>query len=321
MLAALAHACSSPVEQVQVQNTGWAQGTTYSIRYVTTPGHDLHDSIRLVLANIDRGMSTYVKGSAISRLNDGERVYVDPDFLHVLLLSREVWQASSGAFDPTVKPLVDAWGFGPDGAVERAPRRLDSLVKLIGLNKVILQGDSLKLPRGMELDFNAIAQGYTADAIAALLLRNGIENYMVEVGGEVAARGMNVDGRIWRIGIDEPIDSLTERKLIAVVELNNAGLATSGNYRKFWTDSSGQRFVHTIHPQLGTPVKSQLLSASIIAESAARADGLATAAMVMGWPEASKWIQTQEGVEAYFVYLNDLGKPTIWKSKGFPVME
>ena len=314
----MAVACSSPADKVQIQNTGWAQGTTYSIQYVTVPGADLHDSIRLVLANIDRSMSTYVKGSLISRLNAGERVQLDQDFLHVLLLSREIWQASNGAFDPTVKPLVDAWGFGPTGGVSAAPNNLDSLVKLVGLDKVLLRGDSLVLPKGMQLDFNAIAQGYSSDALAALLERNGVVNYMVEVGGEVAARGTNVDGRVWRIGIDEPSDSLTERKLIAVVELKDAGLATSGNYRKYWTDSNGQRFVHTIHPAKGVPVKSNLLSASIMAETAAKADGLATACMVLGWPEASQWIQTQKGVEAYLVYLNERGETSIWKSKDFP---
>jgi thiamine biosynthesis lipoprotein len=311
-------ACSSDSEEVQIQHSGWAQGTTYSVKYVAASGTNWHDSLQHLLLNIDKSLSGYVAQSILSRINRGEVVEMDAHFQTVFLQSKAVWKQSNGAFDPTVKPLVDAWGFGPNGRVAEAPRNLDSLRRLVGFDRVGLRGDSVLLPKGMTLDFNAIAQGYTADAMADWLVAHGVNRFMVEIGGEVRAAGTNIDGQIWRIGLDEPTELSESRKLMAIVPLNNAGMATSGNYRKYWVDSTGQKMVHTISPVTGLPVSSRLLSATIVASNAALADGYATAAMVKGWPDAKAWIQGLSKVEAYLVYSGANGQMKVWTTAGFP---
>jgi thiamine biosynthesis lipoprotein len=263
-------------------------------------------------------LSGYVAQSILSRINRGEVVAIDQHFKTVFVQSKEVWLQSSGAFDPTVKPLVDAWGFGPEGQLNERPRNLDSLRRLVGFDRVTLRGDSVLLPKGMTLDFNAIAQGYTADAMADWLVAHGVNRFMVEIGGEVRAAGTNIDGQIWRIGLDEPTELSESRKLMAIVPLNNAGMATSGNYRKFWVDSTGQKVVHTLSPKTGLPVSSRLLSATIVASNAALADGYATAAMVKGWPDAKAWVQGLPKVEAYLVYSGANGQMKVWTTAGFP---
>ena len=312
--------CSSDPEYIQVGNQGPAQGSTYSISYLVPQGVDYREGIDSILSEMDHQMSLWLEESEITRLNGGDSIRISTDFARVITLSKLYSELTSGQFDITIAPVIKAWGFSRGSYNENS--NVDSLLQFVGSEKITNpEVDSLyALPRGFQVDVNAIAQGYTVDVISQYLESNGVQNYMVEVGGEVRCKGKNVNGRIWRIGIEKPAEDRIPGQFQTIIALDSMSLATSGNYRKFWVDSSGQKVVHTINPETGRPVISNVLSASIIASNATLADALATACMVAG-SNAMQLVAQFPDVEAYLITGNKIGEIEVQKTEGWSSYE
>ena len=289
-----------------VKIAGAAQGTTYHITYLSEENISYKKEIDSLLQVIDLSLSTYVPNSIISRINKNDStVITDQYFREVFNKSMEVSVSTAGLFDVTVAPLINAWGFGPGKKMKMDSLLVDSLRSFTGYQLVRLQGNKLvKDKTAVMLDFNAIAQGYTVDVLAAYLERKGIVNYLVELGGEVKAKGRKDNNSYWTVGIDEPNESYTSgRPLQAMVTLRDAALATSGNYRRY-IEEGGRKYTHIINPKTGYPSKHNLLSATVIAADCMTADAYATAFMVMGLEASQKFLSEQKGLklEVYFIY-------------------
>ena len=312
--------CSSDPEYIQVGNQGPAQGSTYSISYLVPQGVDYREGIDSILSEMDHQMSLWLEESEITRLNGGDSIRISTDFARVITLSKLYSELTSGQFDITIAPVIKAWGFSRGSYNENS--NVDSLLQFVGSEKITNPEVDLlyALPRGFQVDVNAIAQGYTVDVISQYLESNGVQNYMVEVGGEVRCKGENVNGRIWRIGIEKPAEDRIPGQFQTIIALDSMSLATSGNYRKFWVDSSGQKVVHTINPETGRPVISNVLSASIIASNATLADALATACMVAG-SNAMQLVAQFPDVEAYLITGNKIGEIEVQKTEGWSSYE
>ncbi|SEA55244.1 thiamine biosynthesis lipoprotein [Flavobacterium gillisiae] len=304
--------CTSAKKEI-IKLEGNAQGTSYHITYLSDDGILYQKEIDSLLADIDGSMSTWIPNSIISRINKNEEnVIVDDYFKTVFNKSVEVSEKTEGNFDITVGPLVNAWGFGPTSKNTLSKSQVDSLLQLVNYKKVILKDNQIvKVNPEIKIDFNAIAQGYSVDVIADFLERKGINNYLVELGGEVKAKGKKLNEE-WKVGIDQPSEETsTERKLEAVVNLNNRALATSGNYRKFYIEGN-QKLSHIIDPKTGYPAKHNLLSTTVIADDGITADAYATAFMVMGLQKSISFLEKNENLklEVYFIY-DENGK---WKT-------
>lgn len=279
-------------ENNYVHLTGQAQGTTFSILYEPTESKPYQSEVDSIFRGVDQSMSLWLDNSLISRFNDGaDSIKVDALFKEVFERSAYFNEISNGAFDPTVGPLMDAWGFARKHDLDLpSDEQIDSLKALIGFSKCHLKGEYLfKDVPGVQLDFNAIAQGFTADLMGRFLESKGVNNYLVEIGGEVLARGVNNKGRKWRVGIESPEFNSGEgmNALQAVVALSEGSLATSGNYRKYIVKDE-KVYSHTIDPSTCKPVTHSLLSVSVIAPNAMDADAFATMFMVLGEEEALK---------------------------------
>jgi thiamine biosynthesis lipoprotein len=322
VLLGLILACNSQPEYFLVKTSGPTQGTSYNISYVEKEGKDYREAIDSILLVIDRSMSLWVQSSTIYRLNAGDTVQLDQHFKNVLAASIAMSKKTDGAFDITIAPLVKAWGFGPDERLQLDSAKVDSLLALVGYTRLKFDGSNLTMPKGMQLDMNAIAQGYTVDVLSSFLESKGILNYLVEVGGEVRARGKNATEQVWSVGVDKPNENFNpENRFQVIVSLDSAALATSGNYRKFWVDeNTGIKYAHTINPKTGYPVKSKLLSATVVAPDCMTADAWATACMVVGEEKAKEFIKRNKELEAYFVYSDFEGNYQTWQSDGFAKM-
>ena len=321
-IAVLVTACGTTPKENVYYIKGEAQGTTYSITYIAKAPVE-KTAIDSILQVIDLSMSTYIDNSLISRINRGENLPIDPHFEKVFSASFDIYWQSKGAFDPSIGQLINAWGFGKkENHTPPTQKQIDSLLALTGMDKV----HYIDTPRGafikkdnpnIQLNFNAIAQGYTSDVIADYFLSKQISNFIVEVGGELVIHGRNtLKNKPWRIGIDNPLQKPDEdREVIATVELTDCGLATSGNYRKLWTDSlTGQKYVHTINPKTGRPQPSNLLSATVIAPSAMLADGYATTLMALGGIEKAKdFLAQHKELKAVLLYSDEAHKGQIQK--------
>lgn len=272
--------------------------------------NEIKSDIGRIFEDIDNSMSTWVPTSLITQVNEsGDWIEVDTYFLEVLERSIEIAKESEGDFDPTVGPLVQLWGFWFDelrGQVsdEQVSRTMD----LVGYEKIKYNEPNVRIPINTIIDFNAIAQGYTVDVIADYLEYMGINRYMVEVGGEVRTSGLNDKNQVWVIGVDKPQENIdVEDRFQFILKLENAALATSGNYRKFWVDvETGLKYSHTIDPKTGYPAKNNLLSASIVAPNAMDADAYATLCMVRGLEECKEFLTSKPELEGYLIYA-DLG--------------
>ena len=285
---------------------GEAQGTTYNITYSAPEKTNYKNEIDSLFKAVDQSLSTYVPGSIISRINRNDTgVVADKYFIDVFRKAQEISQQTNGAFDVTVAPIVNAWGFGFTKRARIDSATIDSLLRFVGYQKIKLEGGAIvKTNPGMMLDFNAIAQGYTVDLLSSFLESKGINNYLVELGGEVRTKGKKNNGEDWKIGIDQPNETYTEgRPLKAIVSLKNKALATSGNYRKFYVEN-GRKYAHIIDPHTGYPSKHNLLSATVIANDCMTADAFATAFMVMGLEKAKQFLSKdkQLGLEVFFIY-------------------
>lgn len=295
---------------------GFTQGTTYSI-IVGEKGKinpdTLKRNIENILSGFDMSLSLYQDSSIVSRINRNEEVIPDDYFVEVFLKSKEIYTLTEGAFDVTVGPLVNAWGFGPDARKNFTEQKRDSLIRLVGMDKVELrEGRLVKSNPEITLDFNAIAQGYAVDVIFNFLESIGIKDFLVEIGGEVRVRG-DKNGAGWRIGIDRPEDfnMMPGQNIQAVITIKDRSLATSGNYRKFFIED-GIKYSHTIDPVTGYPVKNRLLSATILATDCITADAIATACMVMGLDKAIEFVGRDISLDAYLIYSDESGNFRTW---------
>lgn len=297
---------------------GFAQGSTYSIVYDNNKNIDpgeLKQKVDKILRDFDYSLSLYNDSSILSRINRNEKAVPDSFFTEVFRKSVIISEMTEGAFDVTVGPLVRAWGFGPDAHKSFTEAKRDSLLKLVGMNKVsLINGVLVKSNPHISLDFNAIAQGYSVDVICRFFDNLGIKNYLVEIGGEVKARGTKA-GNLWRIGIDKPVDNnmTPGQSLQAILKMTDKAISTSGNYRKFYIED-GVKYSHHIDPRTGYTTKNTLLSVSIIADECAMADGVATGCLVMGKDRAIEFIERHPEFEAYMVYSDDNGNFRTWTS-------
>jgi FAD:protein FMN transferase len=295
---------------------GEAQGTTYHITYFDAQNRDFQPEIVQLLKDFDMSVSTYIPNSIISRINANEKnVILDKYFTACFKKAKEVWKNTNGAFDPTVYPLVNAWGFGPGKKQKIEKTKIDSILKFVGFQLIKLKGNTVvkKDPR-VALDFNAFAQGYSVDVVSEFLNSKGIKAYIVEIGGEVYAKGRKQNGDNWTIGIEKPIDNKeSENPLKAIVKLENLAIATSGNYRRF-TIEDGVKYVHHIDPKTGYPTKNNLLSASIFAKECISSDANATGVLVLGLEKAKAFLEKHPELQAYLIYSDDKGNYQIYET-------
>jgi len=302
-----------PVEEViesdRITVSGQTMGTTYRVVYLDGEKRDFKASIDSVLALFNHALSTYIPESELSQFNQNDSlVFRSPYMLPVLKKSQEVYERSGGAFDPTVGPLVNAWGFGPAGAKPKDSIDINQLLPLVGFDKVFFDEETVHKSRpGIYLDFSAIAKGYAVDVVADLLEAQGIVNMLVEIGGELVARGVNDKGEVWKVGINRPDEKEMSNELFSIIALNDKALATSGNYRNYYVVDS-VRYSHTIDPRSGYPVQHGLLSATVVAPDCMTADAYATALMVMGTENAITLLDQVEELEAFLIYNDDSGR-------------
>lgn len=301
----------------QTHITGQTMGTIqYNIKYLGDDVPNYKTEIDSILIAFNASLSTYISDSEISTLNStGTLNNPSKMMMDVLVSSQEVFTSTDGAFDPTVGPLVNAWGFGPDKSIQVPDSlEIDHLLGQIGFDKVRFSEDAVVMDSSMYLDFSAIAKGYAVDLVADFLSKKGFEHYLVEIGGEVTASGQNETNETWTIGIEDPMVTQDERRLLAIVQLQNTSMATSGNYRNYY--QVGDRTIaHTIDPRSGYNTTHSLLSASVFAVNCMKADAYATAFMVLGL-EASIDIVNHSDLEAILIYQDQSGALKSYVSAG-----
>ena len=288
------------------------QGKIFGTLYTVTYEHnaDLQPQIVAAMQAVDNSLSPFNRQSIITHINNNDSIEVDTLFTEVFRTAEHIYSESHGAFDPTIAPLVNAWGFGFKRGMDVSNTTIDSLKELVGLSRVKLENKRVEKADGrIMLDFSAIAKGYGSDCVARLLDSCGIQNYMVEIGGEVVVKGHNKNGNPWGIGITKPIDdSLSvNQELQTVLRLTDCAVATSGNYRNFYY-KDGVKYAHTIDPRTGYPVQHSLLSATVIADNCMRADALATAFMVLGVDSAMAYCERHPEIKGYFIVAADSGR-------------
>lgn len=282
-------------------NEGLVFGTVYKITYQHQD--DLHQAIKEALLEVDNSLSPYNKHSIISHINHNVDTVLNEHFTHVFNLAQKISSETEGAFDITVAPLVNAWGFGFKHSIDIDSMTIDSLQQIVGYQKIKLGNNRIiKQNEQVMLDCSAIAKGYGVDIVAQTLDKKGVKHYMVDIGGEVVVKGKNPRMKTWRIGINKPIeDSLSvNQELQTILEVSNVGMATSGNYRKFYY-KNGKRYAHTIDPRLGYPVQHNILSATVLAKDCTTADAYATAFMVMGLEKSKAFCEEHPELNAYFI--------------------
>lgn len=307
-------ACKNePASLPYIKLDGETMGTYYRITYSDANARNFQAEIEQLLQDFNNEVSTYIPTSTISQFNQSDATFSIADkayFQGNLKKSREVYEQSAGAFDPTVMPLVNYWGFGytPKSPVTRVDSvKIDSLRAFVGMEKVTLENGYLtKTESGVQLDFSAVAKGYAIDEIVKMLHKKGVKNYLIDIGGEARAKGINMQGNTWTIGINVPDENAGFSDIQAIVMLENLAIATSGNYRNYY-EVGGNKYGHEINPKTGFPERTNLLSASVFASDCATADAWATAFMIMGLDAAFAKASEMPDIEAYFIYGNEEG--------------
>lgn len=306
----------SKSKDVYLHREGFVFGTVYSVTYCSPDGKDLSGAIVNALQNVDNSLSMFNRESTIAKINNNEMVELDSLFCAVWRTGEYVSRCTEGAFDMTVAPLVDLWGFGLKNREIVSDAEVDSVSKYVGYEMMVLDGGVMrKAYSEMRIDAGAIAKGFACDVVADTLEAYGCTNFCVEIGGELTVKGLNPKGEKWHIAINKPVeDSLcANREIQKVVELTNCGMATSGNYRNFY-ELDGKKYSHTIDPRTGYPVRHNLLSATIIASDCMTADAWATACMVAGLEQAKTWITNNPELQGYLIY-EENGEVKIWDSE------
>jgi thiamine biosynthesis lipoprotein len=315
-------ACQSKKNEY-VRISGFAQGTTYNITYENSSNTNYTQAIDSILKAFDRSLSIYDSTSIISRINNNDpKVEADDWFVEVFNKSAEVNEMSGGAFDITVGPVVNAWGFGNGPVAKHDTTYIDSLLQYVGMEKVhLIDRKVIKKNPAVKLDVNALAQGYSVDIVCNFFQDIGIKNYLVEIGGEVRGKGTNAINKFWHIGIDKPTDGNMSpgNELQAIVEINNKALATSGNYRAFYVEN-GVKYAHTIDPKTGFPARNTLLSATVVCDDCMTADAYATTFMVLGVEKSKVLLKRLKGIDVYFVYSDAQGSYQAYFSDGMKEM-
>jgi len=302
--------CSKPYQY----DEGFVFGTTYHVTYQSS------DNFRMLyhaeLQKVDNSLSSFNKNSTITKINNNIPVICDSMFIEVFTVAQKISEKTNGAFDISVAPVVNAWGFGFKKYKDNT--NIDSLMNFVGYKKVRLEGGKIiKDNPSTKLITSAIAKGYGVDVVANYLESKGVSNYMVEIGGEIRAKGVSEKKKVWRVGIDKPIDdvSASQRELQDVVEISNGAMATSGNYRNFYI-KDGKKYSHTIDPRTGYPVQHSVLSVSVIAQNCMIADAYATSFMVLGLEKAKEIVREDKSLEAYIIYSSG-NQLKVWESDNF----
>jgi len=298
---------------------GFTQGTTFHITYEDKANKDLSGQVDSIFRAFDLTFSEYIPNSIVSRINQNDStVLLDDMFIEVYNKSVEINKETNGAFDLTVGPLVNAWGFGPEKKAKIDSSKIDSLLQYVGMQKIHLVGRKLiKDLQGIKIDVNSIAQGYSVDVVYRYFETLGIKNFMVEIGGEVRTKGKNPKGELWRIGVDKPSegDKAAGEVLQTIILLDNKSVTTSGNYRKYF-EENGQKFSHIIDPHSGYPYKNSLLSVTVIAKDGLTADGYDTPLMVLGLDGARAFLKQHPELDAYMIYSDPNGQFQVEFTKG-----
>ena len=293
---------------------GMVFGTVYNITYQYDS--DIKQDIEAELQKVDNSLSPFNKTSIISKVNRNENPKVDEMFTEVFNLAAKVSSETGGAFDITVAPLVNMWGFGTKQFHRPDKESVDSLMRFVGFHKVSLRdGHVVKSDPRIQLDCSAIAKGYGCDVVARYLRSKGIKNFMIEIGGEVVTSGQNEKQLPWKIGVTKPTDDSLQdnQELQTILNVTDKAMATSGNYRNFYIDG-GRKLAHTIDPHTGYPVQHSLLSSTVIASDCATADAYATSFMVLGVEKAKEVLSRHPELMAYFIYSDKNGRMNVWFS-------
>ena len=309
-----------PLEKLIIQ--GQAFGTTFTIQAYTHQNLDLEKGIDSILNSVNKSVSTYLPDSDISKINRGDTsVIVDQIFIDNFNLSSDVYQKTEGYFDPTIGVLRNAYGFGDTQPLNVLDTKaLDSLMNYVGFHKVKLTEASKIIKERSEIyfDFNAVAKGYGIDLIGNYLISNGVQHFLIELGGELLAKGINLKkNKAWVVGIENSFSTINDRSYSTSLMLKDVGMATSGNYRKFRVDSiSKKRYVHTLNPLTGSAEKSNITSATVLASTCAEADAYATSFMALGFEKSLKLINKLEHIEVYLTYSNQDNIQQIFVTEG-----
>ena len=313
---ALLAACGQQPKKMVLQ--GLAQGSYYAITYYDEQARDFQRDIDSIFHAVDMSVNLWVDSSVISKVNRNEAVVLDDIFIGNFNIAQEAAALSDGYFDPTISPIVAAWGFSYKNGDSITPQLIDSLRQLVDYRKVRIEGGKVvKDNPAMTLDFNAVAQGYTSDMIATFLDSKGVKNYLVDTGGEIMAKGNKPNGNPWIVGIEKPADNWDSEQVVQTrLALRDKGLVTSGSTRKY-VERDGKRYSHCIDPHTGYPVEHQVLSVTVLAETSVWADALASICMVMGMEQSLPLIESMDGVEAYYIFVNELGEPETFATEGF----
>jgi len=303
----LATSCSN--DAVKHHYQGEAQGSYYSITYYDKADRNLKVDLEKLLNEFDMSASNYKDASIVSLVNRGEEVQLDDIFIGNFTIAQRISKETNGDFDITVRPLVQAWGFGSVKAEEMDSSLVDSILQFVGYKKVsLIEGKIIKTDSRLQLDYDAIAQGYAVDVVCSFLEDKGISSYLVDIGGEIYCSEFKDIDKKWSVGIEKPIENATYgENLTAILELSNKGMATSGNYRKFY-EKDGIKYAHTISPHTGFPIASRLLSVTVLSSITAEADAYATAFMVMGLEKTKSFLSEHNELDAYLIYSGDSGE-------------
>ena len=290
------------------QFMGTTQGSYYSITYFDEQNRDFSREFDSIFKEIENTLSLWDENSIIRRVNRNDTaVVLNKIFIDNFNYAMKAAELSDGYFDPTVGPLVQAWGFHFKEGMEMTPEIVDSLKQLVDYRKIKIENNKvIKENPNMTLDFNAVAQGYTTDMIGDFLLSKNVNNFLVDVGGEILARGCKPNGELWKVGIEKPAENKDSERIVQeIVELKDRSIVTSGNYRKY-VERGGKRYSHSLNPKTGYPAENRLLSATIICDNTAWADCLASICMVVGLEKAMEIIESSDdNIDAYFIYVDE----------------
>ena len=313
---ALLASCNRGPQKMVLQ--GEAQGSYYAVTYYDEQGRNFQQEIDSIFHAVDVSVNLWVDTSIISKVNRNEEVKLDTIFVDNFRIAQEAARLSDGYFDPTISPIVAAWGFSYKHGDTITPQLIDSLKQLVDYRSIRIEGGKIvKASPAMTLDFNAIAQGYTSDLIASFLDSRGVKNYLVDTGGEIMARGCKPDGQPWIVGIEKPADNWDSEQVVHTrIALRDKGLVTSGSTRKY-VERNGKRYSHCIDPKTGYPVEHNVLSVTVLAENSVWADALASICMVMGMEKSLPLIESMNGVEAYYIYVNEQNALETFATDGF----
>lgn len=309
---------TSSVYNTKIQGTVF--GTNYSVLYNSDIDIDFESKFDSIFNVINNSMSTYIPNSIISKFNKSEAVVLDDHFIKVFDASKKINKETNGVFDPTIGIMVNAWDFGPEGKIENLDQtKINTLMESVGLDKLKRKDNTLlKEHKNTYLDFNAIAKGYAVDVVAEYIESQGVINYLVDIGGEIRAKGISVEKqKPWRIGVENPNFDGTQT-ILKAVDFTDAAMATSGTYRKYKIDDNGNRYAHIIDPQTGHPSKTNLLSISVIADDCMTADAYATAFKAMGIDKVKDFLKLHPELKVFLIFENDKNELSTLNLNGFP---